>query len=145
MPSKAAYTRETCKTWPELILKLVGICVKLVKLVKLGRKISKGLFSSKFHELHEFHANTNEFQDEFWPSFTSFACLCEGSRLQTLAGCARVWAEQGKSLQSLRTQTKRRCGASGADAKKRWTVYARRSGVSSYSKAMFAFQSSLHT
>ena len=28
-----------------------------------------------------------------------------------------MWAEQGKSLQSLRTQTKRRCGATGADAK----------------------------
>ena len=37
-----AQTCETCETWPELVLKLVGICVKLVKLVKLGRKISKG-------------------------------------------------------------------------------------------------------
>ena len=121
LPSKAAYTRETCKTWPELILKLVGICVKLVKLVKLGRKISKGLFSSKFHEFHEFHefhANTNEFQDEFWPSFTSFACLCEGSRLQTLAGCARVWAEQGKSLQSLSHADKETVRSVGRGRKK---------------------------
>ena len=113
----SSYSKAMCETWPELVLKLVGICVKLVKLVKLGRKISKGYVSSQFHEFHEFHANTNEFQHEFWPSFTSFACLCEGRRLQTLAGCARVWAEQGKSLQSLRTQTKRRCGATGADAK----------------------------
>ena len=70
-----AQTCETCETWPELVLKLVGICVKLVKLVKLGRKISLTYFSSKFHEFHEFHANTNKFQDELWPSFTSFTCL----------------------------------------------------------------------
>ena len=127
LPKQPRHVCETCETWKELVLKLVGICVKLVKLVKLGRKISKGYFSSKFHEFHEFHefhANTNEFQHEFWPSFTSFACLCKGRRLQT-PGCTRVGAEQGKSLQSLRTHTKRRCGATAADAKKRWTVYAR--------------------
>ena len=107
MNPKAASTCETCETWPELVLKLVGICVKLVKLVKLGRNKSDYV-SSKFHEFHEFHANTNEFEDELWPSFTSFACLREGRRLQTLAGCTCVWAEvQGKSLQSLRAQTKR--------------------------------------
>ena len=78
-----AQTCETCETWPELVLKLVGICVKLVKLVKLGRKISKVYFSSKFHEFHEFHANTNEFQDELWPSFTSFTCRgCFGRQTQ---------------------------------------------------------------
>ena len=32
---------ETCETWLELVLKLVDICVKLVK---LGRKINQGLF-----------------------------------------------------------------------------------------------------
>ena len=32
LPPKAAQTCETCETWPELILKLVGACVKLVKL-----------------------------------------------------------------------------------------------------------------
>ena len=98
MKPKAASTCETCETWPELVLKLV--C------------------SSKFHEFHELHANTNEFQDELWPSFTGCACLREGRRLQTLAGCTCVGAEvQGKSLQSLRAQTKRRCGATGADQK----------------------------
>ena len=36
------------RTIRKIVLKLVGICVKLVKLVKLGRKISKGLFFFQF-------------------------------------------------------------------------------------------------
>ena len=84
-----AQTCETCETWPELVLKLVGICVKLVKLVKLGRKITLTYFSSKFHEFHEFHANTNKFQDELFPSFTSFTCLgCFGRQTQPCCNCS---------------------------------------------------------
>ena len=83
--------------------------MKLVKLAKLGRKLSKGFSSSKFHE---FHANTSEFQDEFWPSFTSFTCLCcFGAGVSATTQVAHVWAEvQGKSLQSLREQTVRSDG-----------------------------------
>ena len=53
LPSKAAQTCETCGTWPELILKLVSICVKVVK---LGR--GKPLLN-------------------FLPSFTSFTSFTQ--------------------------------------------------------------------
>ena len=124
MNPKAASTCETCETWPELVLKLVGICVKLVKLVKLEEKQVRDYFSSKFHEFHELHANTNEFQDELWPSFTSCPCLREGRRLQTLAGCTCAGLRSKVFARRQRDGSERR-----ARTKKRWTVYARRSGV----------------
>ena len=98
-----AQTCETCETWPELVLKLVGICVKLVKLVKLGRKITLTYFSSKFHEFHEFHANTNKFQDELFPSFTSFTCLgCFGRQTQPCCNCSPQTVSRRLSIVFLR-------------------------------------------
>ena len=127
------------ETWKELVLKLVGICVKLVKLVKLERKIRKAIFLPSFTSFTQIPTSFSTSYGQV--SQVSHVCAKAGvsKPLQVVHVCGLSKASLSKAF-----ARRQRDGAERrARTQKTMDSLREMSGVSSYSKAVFAFQSSL--